>query len=702
MSKRYARFLTAVFCLFLGGLMVWQMLLPDRERSDVENRTLQQRPALTLSSVLDGSYMEDVEAYVQDQFPLRDQWTGLKARTEQLIGKRLFNNIYLCEGETLISKVDAPADGLEKANLNYVSQLAEKSDIPMYLGLIPSAAEVWRDKLPEGAESWDQNAYLSQAAGLGLPMIDFSAALTAHADEPIFYRTDHHWTTEAAYYVYAAWAEEKGLSPLALSDYKKKTLTDGFFGTVDAKVGGRNRSDTIHVYIPKKNGKLRPLSIPTMTDRAMQTLYKFALEPLAETYGDPNSYGFRIGRSTHDAIEQCFTDLNKGKSPQWILEGDIKGCFDHISHEWLMENIPMDTQVLQKWLKCGYVDTKQLFPTEEGTPQGGAISPTLMNMTLDGLERLLKERLPTKQYFNGKTHFNKMNFVRYADDFIVTGESPEFLREEVLPIIRDFMTERGLQLSEEKTVITHINDGFDFLGKNIRKYNGKLLIKPSKQSVGSLLKKVREIVKSNKSAKQDSLIRQLNPVIRGWVNNQRFVVSAETFSKIDYQIYNCLWQWAKRRHKKKSRRWIAKKYWHCIGSRNWTFAAEERSKKRNKELSYFALEYATDTKIIRFKKIVSNANPFDERWSGYYEERDGEKMLNSTNGREKLLKVWRNQHRCCPVCGEPITSDTGFKVHKVFRHGKSPWLEMVHPECHTVLHKNDACFVAPGSLTGTF
>lgn len=179
-------------------------------------------------------------------------------------------------------------------------------------------------------------------------------------------------------------------------------------------------------------------------------------------------------------------------------------------------------------------------------------------------------------------------------------------------------------------------------------------------------------------------------------------MSAEAFSKIDYQIYNCLWQWAKRRHKKKSRRWIAKKYWHCIGSRNWTFAAEERSKKKNKELSYFALEYATDTKIIRFKKIVAEANPFDARWNGYYEERDGEKMLNSTNGREKLLKVWRNQHRCCPVCGEPITSDTGFKVHKVLRHGKSPWLEMVHPECHTLLHKNDVCFVEPGSLTGTF
>ena len=454
------------------------------------------------------------------------------------------------------------------------------------------------------------------------------------------------------------------------------------------------------VFIPKKNGKMSPLGIPTIKDRAMQALFLMALEPIAETLADGNSYGFRKYRSCADATDQIYKCLHKKTSAQWVLEGDIKGCFDHISHEWLMENIPMDTQVLQKWLKCGFVDTKQLFPTEEGTPQGGTISPTLMNMTLDGLERLLKERLPTKQYFNGKTHFNKMNFVRYADDFIVTGESPEFLREEVLPIIRDFMTERGLQLSEEKTVITHIDDGFDFLGKNIRKYNGKLLIKPSKQSVGSLLKKVREIVKSNKSAKQDSLIRQLNPVIRGWVNNQRFVVSAEAFSKIDYQIYNCLWQWAKRRHKKKSRRWIAKKYWHCIGSRNWTFAAEERSKKRNKELSYFALEYATDTKIIRFKKIVSNANPFDERWSGYYEERDGEKMLNSTNGREKLLKVWRNQHRCCPVCNEPITSETSFKVHKVFRSGKSSWLEMVHPECHAVLHKNDSCFVEPGSLMG--
>ena len=443
-------------------------------------------------------------------------------------------------------------------------------------------------------------------------------------------------------------------------------------------------------YIPKKNGKMRPLSIPTMTDRAMQTLYKFSLEPIAETYADPNSYGFRIGRSTHDAIEQCFTDLNKGKSPKWILEGDIKGCFDHISHQWLLENIPMDTQILEKWLKCGYVETQKLFPTDEGTPQGGTISPTLMNMTLDGLERLLHDRLPTRKKVNGKTHCNKMNFVRYADDFIITGESPEFLREKVLPIVREFLTERGLQLSEEKTVITHIGEGFDFLGKNIRKYNGKLLIKPCKSAVRSFLGKVRDIIKSSKSIKQEILIRRLNPVIRGWVNNQRYVVSSKVFSTVDYEIYKCLWQWAKRRHKKKSRKWIARKYWHDIDSRQWTFSVPYENQGTEGKPLYCKLEYATDTKIIRFKKIVAEANPFDEYWTDYFEEREGEKLLNSTKGREKLLTIWRRQGRCCPVCGDRITSETGFIVHTPA--GKNSRKIMVHKECHEENSQPDYCF----------
>lgn len=295
------------------------------------------------------------------------------------------------------------------------------------------------------------------------------------------------------------------------------------------------------VYIPKKNGKLRPLSIPTMTDRAMQTLYKFALEPVAETCADPNSYGFRRGRSTHDAIEQCFIALSLRTSAQWVLEGDIKGCFDHICHEWLLENIPMDTQVLHKWLKCGFVETKRLFPTTEGTPQGGTISPLLMNMTLDGLERTLRKHFPQVRSENGKKVCDKVNFVRYADDFIITGKSEMLLRDEVLPLVREFLLERGLQLSEEKTLITHIDDGFDFLGQNIRKYNGKLLIKPAKASIKGFLKRIRGIVKSNQSARQEILIYRLNPVIRGWVNYHRYVVSGEIFSYVDYQVYQCLW-----------------------------------------------------------------------------------------------------------------------------------------------------------------
>ena len=237
MTKAYSRFVTALFCLFLGGLLVWHVALPDRDRSEVENRTLAQKPEFSWAALRDGSYTAAVEEYFADQFPLRDDWTGLKARAEQLIGKRLFNNIYLCGDETLISKVDAPADGLEKANLNYVSQLAEKSDIPMYLGLIPSAAEVWRDKLPYGAESWDQNAYLARAAETGLPLIDFAGALTQHASEPIFYRTDHHWTSLGAFYGANALLEALGREPLKEEDFTPEIASEDFNGTLYSQSG---------------------------------------------------------------------------------------------------------------------------------------------------------------------------------------------------------------------------------------------------------------------------------------------------------------------------------------------------------------------------------------------------------------------------------------------------------------------------------
>lgn len=436
------------------------------------------------------------------------------------------------------------------------------------------------------------------------------------------------------------------------------------------------------VYIPKRGGtKMRPLGIPTMTIRAQQALYLLGLEPVAETRADPHSYGFRRCRGTQDAIERVFNLLAQKGSAPWVLEGDIKGCFDNFGHGWLEGHIPMDRKVLRDWLKAGYVESGKLFPTEAGTPQGGVASPTIANLALDGLEAVLAERFGQPR---SALERNRVRLVRYADDFIITGSSKKLLEHEVKPCVENFLAERGLELSKDKTLITHISEGFDFLGQNVRKYDGKLLIKPSDQNVATFLESVREVIRVNRSVKQETLIHLLNPKIRGWANYHRHVVSKETYAKVDYHIWRALWRWARRRHPHKSCRWVREHYFRVQGHRHWVFAAEARGYNGTpRTLSLFS---AASTRIVRHVAVKADANPFDPAWDSYFAKRQGTRMSERLQGRSFPNKLWQQQQGKCPACRQLIVEDDRWVVQPVvpFKVGGDRSLanlKMLHSTC---------------------
>jgi RNA-directed DNA polymerase len=362
------------------------------------------------------------------------------------------------------------------------------------------------------------------------------------------------------------------------------------------------------IYIPKKNGKKRPLSIPIMYDRAMQALYKLGLAPVAETTADRNSYGFREGRSCADAVQAAFNALAKPNSATWILEGDITGCFDNISTNWLMENIPLEKRILRQWLEAGYVEKGFTFPTRKGTPQGGIISPCLANMTLDGLEQAVRAAVPWR---------SRVNFIRYADDFIITGKSKTILVENVLPAVKQFLAERGLELSEEKTKITHIRHGFTFLGQTFRKRGNTLHITPSKQGVLALMQKVGTVIRKYAKAPIGILIAKLNEILRGWANYHRHVVASEAFGRVDNYVYEQLWRMLRRRHPKKSKKWLAKKYWLANGKKG-SFAWITRCKNK---LKTYQVIRVSSIGIRRHRKIKADANPYAPDYAGYFWQR---------------------------------------------------------------------------------
>jgi RNA-directed DNA polymerase len=352
----------------------------------------------------------------------------------------------------------------------------------------------------------------------------------------------------------------------------------------------------------------------------------------------------------------------------------------------------MDRAILRKWLKAGYMDKHVLHETIDGTPQGGIISPALANCALDGLERLLKEKFPSKRPLSslgGKLPC--VNLIRYADDFIITGRTKELLEGKVKALVEQFLRPRGLELSPKKTVITHVEQGFDFLGQNVRKYpNGKLLIKPSKKNVKTFLDGVRKTIKAGLGLSAAELIDRLNPKIRGWANYHRHVVSKRIFQRVDSAIFSSLWQWARRRHPEKPRRWLKQKYFGRQRLNYWCFFRESYDSEGNPQTVWLWL--ANRTPIKRHVKVKGEANPYDPAYETYFEKREGDHMTATFRGTRTLRFLWYLQRGFCPVCNMKITPITGWRLHYRVPRAKGGSASadnrvLLHPECHDRVHR---------------
>jgi RNA-directed DNA polymerase len=461
---------------------------------------------------------------------------------------------------------------------------------------------------------------------------------------------------------------------------------------------------TRRVQIPKPGStETRPLGIPTINDRALQALVKLTLEPEWEAKFEPNSYGFRPGRSCHDAIEAIFNSISKKE--KYVLDADIAKCFDRINHKALIDKLhtyPTLSRLIKSWLKAGYMEGKELFHTNEGTPQGGVISPLLANIALHGMEERVKQYAETLKG-NKRNNRRSLNLIRYADDFVIMHEDLNVVKK-CQEIIADWLGNMGLGLKPSKTKLTHTfkeiegNTGFDFLGFHIQQHKVgnyrsaksgkgtllgfKTLIIPSKAKIKTHLIKIAEIIDTHKTAPQAALISKLNPIIRGWSNYYSTVVSKETFSKVDALTYDKLRAWARTRGKGDINK---DKYWRTVNNRNWCFSTED------------GLELLTHscTPIVRHTKVKSEASPFNGDWT-YWSKRRGEYPETP----KRVSTLIKKQKGICPHCGLYFSSADIVEVDHIKPKslgGKDTYdnLQLLHKHCHDTKTAND------GSLTKT-